>query len=310
MKFKVGDRIKRVSGEIGDRLKIGDIGIIKAILIGTNSYRVINERTREVQTWGDDYIDIEPSQTIVIYPKGLETIALLKEGKKVIKQATAKCNPSDTFDFNIGAKLAFSRLMGEDLTVKEIEVAHSGSIDWEGFKSGKFAVHCDTEEKAKAFLKECDEQGIKWCTNTKISDQKETRWDIYKNNTSYGCDSFWSDGGLMFGTFDNIPKIDYTPSNTIREVKRPAKVGEWIKVVNARNSFGYYSDGDIFKVLENGDNWSPGAAIVGSTDVFPYIGANEYVVLENYQPEATKTLSDCTDKELIDELSKRLEDKQ
>ena len=217
MKFKVGDRIKRVSGEIGDRLKIGDIGIIKAVLIGTNSYRVINERTREVQTWGDDYIDIEPSQTIVIYPKGLETIALLKEGKKVIKQASAKCNPSDTFDFNIGAKLAFSRLMGEGLTVKEIEVAHSGSIDWEGFKKGKIAVHCDTEEKAREFLKECDAQGIKWNTGDLLL--TDNKWKNYKTETVYGLDDGY---GLYYGTaygFNNKPIIDYSPSKpAVKEV--------------------------------------------------------------------------------------------
>ena len=215
MKFKVGDRIKRVSGEIGDRLKIGDIGIIKAILIGTNSYRVINERTREVQTWGDDYIDIEPSQTIVIYPKGLETIALLKEGHKVIKQASAKCNPSDTYDFNIGAKLAFQRLMGEEVT---------------------------------------------------------------------------------------------TGVEPYREVKRPAEVGEWVKIIDAKPSVTTtmdYKNGDILQIIHLDGSYRHYGK--NSTD---YLYDEEYVVLENYQPEVTKTLSDYTNKELIDEISKRLEDKQ
>ena len=147
---------------------------------------------------------------IIIRQKGRKVIAIMTEDGEYVKSAKAKCSPEDEFDFNIGAKLAFNRLTGEE----------------------------------------------------------------------------------------------------VREVKRPAKVGEWIKIVNAHDSFGYYSDGDIFKVLENGDNWSPGAAIVGSTDTFPYIGANEYVVLENYQPEATKALSDYTDKELINELSRRWEDRE
>lgn len=209
MKFKVGDRVEH--SFYGNGTVIG--------FSSTDTPLV--EFDSHFNCWFTS--DIKPlnNQTIAIYSKGLETIALLKEGKKVIKKATAKCNPSDTYDFNIGARLAFSRLVG----------------------------------------------------------------------------------GVYIGGIDMA--ID-----TIREVKRPAKVGEWIKVVNARDSFGYYSDGDIFKVLENGDDWSPGAAIVGSTDVFPYIDANEYVVLENYQPEATKALSDYTDEELIDELSKRLEDKQ
>ena len=156
--------------------------------------------------------DIKPlnNQTIAIYSKGLETIALLKEGKKVIKQATAKCNPSDTFDFNIGAKLAFNRLMGEE----------------------------------------------------------------------------------------------------VREVKRPAKVGEWIKIVNASKDItNDYKNGDILLVVKSEFYPFLGCAYY-KNEQYKYANQDEYVVLENYQPEATKALSDYTDKEIINELSKRLEDKQ
>lgn len=42
-------------------------------------------------------------------------------------------------------------------------------IDWEKFKRGEFAVRCDTEDKANAFLKECREHEIKWfCNDTEI----------------------------------------------------------------------------------------------------------------------------------------------
>lgn len=60
------------------------------------------------------------------------------------------------------------------------------SFDWEGFKAGKFAVHCDTEEKAKAFLNKCAEQGIKWNGGEDI--HTETLWKYYKHNTCYRCD--------------------------------------------------------------------------------------------------------------------------
>lgn len=48
------------------------------------------------------------SNTIVIYMKGNQVIAL---DKATGKKAVAKCHPDDEFDFNIGAKLAFERLM-------------------------------------------------------------------------------------------------------------------------------------------------------------------------------------------------------
>lgn len=42
---------------------------------------------------------------------GKTTVALQKQDGKVIKKAIAKCHPDDEFDFEIGSKLAFDRLM-------------------------------------------------------------------------------------------------------------------------------------------------------------------------------------------------------
>lgn len=49
-------------------------------------------------------------ETIVIFRNGQEVIAL---DKSTGKRAVSKCNPADEFDFSIGAKLAFERLLGE-----------------------------------------------------------------------------------------------------------------------------------------------------------------------------------------------------
>lgn len=199
MKFKVGDRVEH---EFYGKGTVIGVGVNDAPLV---------EFDNPFNCWFTS--DIKPlnNQTIVIYSKGLETIALLKEGKKVIKQATAKCNPSDTFDFNIGAKLAFNRLMGEE----------------------------------------------------------------------------------------------------VREVKRPAKVGEWIKVVKSNFALNSYKVGDIYRALEV--NKYNQVRINDKRTCYDWVSEpSGYVVLENYQPEETirPSLSMYTDKELINELSKRLEDKQ
>ena len=65
--------------------------------------------------------DLEPvNETIVIYRKDREVIAVDKvTGDKAI----AKCSHEDTFDFNVGAKLAFDRLMNcnkENITVEDM----------------------------------------------------------------------------------------------------------------------------------------------------------------------------------------------
>ena len=71
--------------------------------------------------WNFDETDLEPvNETIVIYRKDRDVIAVDKvTGDKAI----AKCSPEDTFDFNVGAKLAFERLMNgnkESITVEDM----------------------------------------------------------------------------------------------------------------------------------------------------------------------------------------------
>lgn len=55
---------------------------------------------------------------IVITTDGTETLARLYEGNKVIGKAVAKCSPEDEFDFNVGAKIAFDRLMKDESECK------------------------------------------------------------------------------------------------------------------------------------------------------------------------------------------------
>lgn len=56
-------------------------------------------------------------ETIVIYRKDNKVVAL---DKSTGKKAEANCNPDDEFDFRTGAKLAFNRLMGEDVKLDDV----------------------------------------------------------------------------------------------------------------------------------------------------------------------------------------------
>lgn len=346
---------------------------------------------------------IEEKYTIVIHTKGNETVATLKQGKEVIKTAKAKCNPSDEFNFEIGAKLAFERLMGTDtktinatldtsglenslsnlreafkkasgnpvnkpsikivkqdkyevgdkvkivdkwisgtqssfgemdkwlgkvMTIKRnigycykmnedvaenigkgwvwsindiegkiIEESESPKFDWDGFKQGKFAVHCDTEEKAKQLFNELKIQCIKWSDGEEIS-SNNTYWEKYKEKTCYGTKYSTSRGLLGYGTadcaFDDIPVIPYIPN--YREVKRPAKVGEWVKVVNALYACDCYKNGDILLVTRVHEDDGFGVYVnTPKTHKAIYCESNEsflwtdeYVVLDNYQPTTDK----------------------
>lgn len=57
------------------------------------------------------------------------------------------------------------------------------NFNWEAFKRGDIAVHCNTEEKAKDFLKECDKNDIKWETGEYT--HEFTEWNKHKKETSY-----------------------------------------------------------------------------------------------------------------------------
>lgn len=122
--------------------------------------------------------------TIVIYRKDNKVIAL---DKSTGEKAEANCNPADEFDFRTGAKLAFNRLMGEDVK----------------------------------------------------------------------------------------------PDNGVREVKRKAKVGEYIKIVDAMPWMIPYKNGDIFKV----NCVTTSGCICKKSEENVGLWHREYVVLENYKPE-------------------------
>ena len=67
---------------------------------------------------------------------------------------------------------------------------------WSKFTRGEIAVQCDTEEKAKAFLYECDKRGLKWGRDNAT---EHTFWNVYKCMTTYG----YSYSSLNYGTPDS-----------------------------------------------------------------------------------------------------------
>lgn len=183
-KFNVGDRYK--SGYFADNDAVIEITEISG---GTVFYKdVVGESIglKHFQIGSIFSAALEKvDTTIVIYRNDNKVVAL---DKSTGEKAEAKCNPADEFDFRTGAKLAFNRLMGEDV------------------------------------------------------------------------------------------KID----NGVREVKRKAKVGEYVKIVDAHPYLIPYKNGDIFKVISTS---KPGVVI--EKDGTPVTSAwhREYVVLENYKPE-------------------------
>lgn len=196
-KFKVGDRVKVKNDAITLNINtVGECGTVKKLLDDFCSVEFdkfvrghnCGGFAKDGHGWNcaEDELDLVKTQneTIVIYRKDNKVIAL---DKSTGEKAEAKCNPADEFDFRTGAKLAFSRLMGEDVK----------------------------------------------------------------------------------------------PDNGVREVKREAKVGEYIKIVDAKPYLIPYENGEIFRVI---DVYGAGCDAENS-DKRCRIWHREYVVLENYKPE-------------------------
>lgn len=125
MRFKVGDkvRIKKFKEIPSAWNKDGKMNHLMGKVVEIKSYAPWGGYNvydpKHHREWSFVEYDLEPvNETIVIYRKDREVIAADKvTGDKAI----AKCSPEDTFDFNVGAKLAFVRLMNgnkENITVE------------------------------------------------------------------------------------------------------------------------------------------------------------------------------------------------
>lgn len=193
-KFHVGDVVKP-NKKADENYTITTTSVVREAIVTelrdyTMDIKIIKGSCSvgEVFTVEEKYFDLvrkAKQETIVIYRNDNKVVAL---DKTTGEKAEAKCNPADEFDFRTGAKLAFNRLMGEDVK----------------------------------------------------------------------------------------------PDDGVREVKRKAKVGEYIKIVDAHSIFGTYKNGDILKVT---DVTSAGCECEGSDALSPGLWHREYVVLENYKPE-------------------------
>lgn len=96
---------------------------------------------------------------------------------------------------------------------------------------------------------------------------------------------------LMGDKNEPIPKN----AKEVKEVRRTAKVGEYVKIVDPVFSFGSCEKGEIYKIVAI---YKGGNAMIYTGGINIQLLNSEYVVLENYQPEESE---DCDD---IDEAAK------
>lgn len=157
MKYKVGDKVRIVSewgkgcyqnpkGKMDKWL--GKVMTVRDVDI--TLYRMVEDI--EDNEWGgwvwreNCIAGLACEKKIVITTNGAETFARLYDGEKVVKTATAKCSPDDNFDFETGARYAFSRLLNKDDAQEEPKY-YSGKVvcvdEYLGFTVGKIYEFVD-----------------------------------------------------------------------------------------------------------------------------------------------------------------------
>ena len=158
-KFKVGDRVRVIKNCDGAKKgMVGTIAVVdkpklpRARTIGVKfdkkfygGHSLTGRCEFGYGHWVyPDCIELISGNKIVITADGATTTARFYDGKKVIKAAKAECSPEDEFDFKIGAKIAFDRLV--DNEIKNPRKYYNGKVVFSentgDFKEGALYVFC------------------------------------------------------------------------------------------------------------------------------------------------------------------------
>ena len=255
-KFKVGDKVRILDGSKIENYAggwttkmwryVGEVYKVANVVhhpIDSSMYEY--ELDGVGYLWDERGLERCGNETIVIYRKGNEVIAL---DKRTGKKAIAKCSPEDTFDFNIGAKLAFDRLMNgnkESITVEDMR---------KKLDSYCFGRRCCGGCKLESPTYRCG-RGAYFMTKDDAG------------NYTMSDEEIKAAFNIVFGT-------------GVKEVKRRAKKGDYVKIVKEFEKYGDFSKGDILQIIDNKD----GLARYGY-DRYDFLFDDEYIVLEGYKPD-------------------------
>lgn len=165
-KFKVGDKVKPTKDNkyaiTGQDMELG-------VVVYVGKCDTCSDADMEIKILkhkDKDYIGKTLPVQSRASKKNNETIVIYRDDNKVTaldkstgKKAIARCNPADEFDFYTGAKLAFSRLMGEPeenqqdkpkiVKCDRYEVGDKVLIrDWDGMKK-EFGLDSDGDIRSR-----------------------------------------------------------------------------------------------------------------------------------------------------------------
>lgn len=163
---------------------------------------------------------------IVVITDGETTTATMREGKTVVASAKAVCSKNDIFDFGVGARVAFCRLL-EKLGLPE--------------QKNPKAEPEYSQARYDLATKICD-MGMCSAANSK------RKHDCPFKGKNLQCSNYAATHPETQKLMDDYLASEQEPEKpTVREVFRPAKVGEWIRLTNS-GGYTFAHKGDIVRV--------------------------------------------------------------
>lgn len=87
-------------------------------------------------------------------------------------------------------------------------------FDISDYKSGRYAMHCKSEEEATEFLEYLDKNGMRWRGGEKYTEK--TLWDVHEEATCYNFINggyadfeFYKNAGYKILEFEDFTTEDY-----------------------------------------------------------------------------------------------------
>lgn len=207
-KFNVGERYK-VSGdseyEAGNIIEVTDARGHMVYYKTIKGKSGIYQKFDKASNFANDLVPIteqnDSTKKIVITTDGKTTTAKMYDWKSCIKVSEARCCPSDTFDFQTGAEIAFDRLFGEP----------EKKFDWNAFKSQNLAVVV-TRETIKSFLSEAEKHGCVWRSGRNPTEWNPAEEYALEKTYLYGIkntDIFGTFGWCIVRPFEKVCVVEW-----------------------------------------------------------------------------------------------------
>lgn len=181
--------------------------------------------------------------------------------------------------FKVGERYKSGYFADNDAVIEITEIS-GGTVFYKDVVGGSIGLkHFQIGSIFSAALEKVDTTIVIYRNDNKVVALDKSTGEKAEANCNPADEFDFRTGAKL--AFNRLMGEDAKPDNGVREVKRKAKVGEYIKVVYAMPCLIPYKNGDIFKV----NCVTTSGCICKKSEENVGLWHKEYVVLENYEPE-------------------------